>query len=59
MVLEALPITIEGHAHLIECVATDSNVIVSTCLGGFVKVWDAITGDLVADIERKRYVDGV
>ncbi|XP_065216116.1 sterol regulatory element-binding protein cleavage-activating protein [Planococcus citri] len=54
VVLEALPITIEGHAHLIECVSSDNNVIVSTCLGGFVKVWDAFTGELVADIERKR-----
>lgn len=54
MVLEALPITIDGHAHLIECVSSDNNVIVSTCLGGFVKVWDAYTGELVADIERKR-----
>lgn len=54
--MEALPIVIEGHTHLIECVATDGNIIASTCLGGELKIWDALSGELVTKIKRYRFV---
>lgn len=54
VVMEALPIAIDGHTHLIECVVTDGNVIASSCLGGQLKVWDAVSGEMVVHIERKR-----
>lgn len=50
--MEALYVAIEGHTHLIECLATDGNVIASSCLGGHVKIWDAISGEMILHIER-------
>lgn len=52
--MEALPIAIKGHSNLVECIATDGNLIASTCLGGQVKIWDGITGELIVDIERNK-----
>lgn len=52
VVMEALYVAIEGHTHLIECLATDGNVIASSCLGGHVKIWDAISGEMILHIER-------
>lgn len=51
--MEALPIAIEGHTHVIECVCTDGNVIASSCLGGQVKIWDSISGEEIVCIDRR------
>lgn len=55
LVLEALPLVLDGHAQEIECLATDGNTIASTCLAGHIKVWDATTGDMLAHIDRKKF----
>lgn len=52
LLLEAVPVVLEGHQQEIECVATDGFSIVSSCLGGQLKVWDSITGELLAHIDR-------
>lgn len=50
---ESLPKVLKGHVQEIECVATDSQFIVSACLGGQLRVWDSVTGDCVTVVHRK------
>lgn len=57
VLLEAVPIVLEGHSQEVECMATDGTTIVSSCLGGTLKVWDT-TGELLAYIDRKKYFTG-
>lgn len=52
--LEAMPIVLTGHLQEVECLATDGTSIVSSCLGGQLKVWDSITGELQSSIDRSR-----
>lgn len=52
-VLEGIPSQIIGHKHRIECLATDGYHIISCCLKGQIKVWDARTGDNVTIINRE------
>lgn len=59
VLLEAVPIVLTGHAQEIECIATDGASIASCCLGGQVKIWDSVTGEMLANIDRKRLVDCV
>ncbi|XP_054271772.1 sterol regulatory element-binding protein cleavage-activating protein [Macrosteles quadrilineatus] len=54
VVLEAVPLVLAGHAQPIECLATDGHWLVSSCLGGHIKVWDSVTGDLVTTIRRAK-----
>ncbi|KAB0798454.1 hypothetical protein PPYR_09447 [Photinus pyralis] len=55
VLLEAVPIALDGHPQEIECIATDGYSVASTCLGGHIKVWDTITGELIKNIDRKSY----
>lgn len=55
LVLEALPLVLEGHAQEVECIATDGNTIASTCLAGHIKVWDATSGEQLIHIDRKQF----
>ncbi|CAG9814063.1 unnamed protein product [Phaedon cochleariae] len=53
VLLEAVPVMLEGHQQEIECVTADGANIVSACLGGQLKVWDSNTGELISHIDRK------
>nr|XP_018911050.1 PREDICTED: sterol regulatory element-binding protein cleavage-activating protein [Bemisia tabaci]XP_018911059.1 PREDICTED: sterol regulatory element-binding protein cleavage-activating protein [Bemisia tabaci] len=55
VVLEAVPIALVGHSQEIECMATDGSLIVSSCLAGQIRVWDAYTGESVSTIDRRQY----
>lgn len=55
LVLEALPLVLEGHTQEVECIATDSNTIASTCLAGHIRVWDATSGEQLVHIDRKQF----
>ncbi|XP_054005526.1 sterol regulatory element-binding protein cleavage-activating protein [Hylaeus anthracinus] len=55
LVLEALPLVLDGHTQEVECIATDSNTIASTCLAGHIRVWDATSGEQLAHIDRKQF----
>ncbi|XP_058065673.1 sterol regulatory element-binding protein cleavage-activating protein [Anopheles bellator] len=55
--LEGVPIQVNGHAHRIECLVTDGNMIASSCLQGQVKVWDITNGELMAEIDRWNYFE--
>ncbi|XP_057669647.1 sterol regulatory element-binding protein cleavage-activating protein isoform X1 [Diorhabda carinulata] len=53
VLLETMPVSLEGHSQEIECIATDGTNIVSACLGGQIKVFDNNTAELVCEINRK------
>uniref|UniRef100_A0A182J1D0 Sterol regulatory element-binding protein cleavage-activating protein n=1 Tax=Anopheles atroparvus TaxID=41427 RepID=A0A182J1D0_ANOAO len=55
--LEGVPIQVNGHAHRIECLVTDGNMIASSCLQGQVKIWDVTNGELMAEIDRWQYFE--
>ncbi|KFB47933.1 hypothetical protein ZHAS_00015995 [Anopheles sinensis] len=55
--LEGVPIQVNGHAHRIECLVTDGNMIASSCLQGQVKIWDVTNGEQMAEIDRWRYFE--
>nr|XP_023029446.1 sterol regulatory element-binding protein cleavage-activating protein-like [Leptinotarsa decemlineata] len=55
VLLEAVPVILEGHQQAIECLVADSTSIISACLGGQLKVWDNNTGELIANIDRKSF----
>ncbi|KAJ8916296.1 hypothetical protein NQ315_016437 [Exocentrus adspersus] len=53
VLLEAVPVVLDGHQQEIECIATDGTSIVSACLGGQLKIWDNSTGELLTQVDRK------
>lgn len=52
VLLEAVPMVLSGHVQEVECIATDGSSIVSSCLGGQLKIWDSVTGELQSTIDR-------
>ncbi|XP_053624059.1 sterol regulatory element-binding protein cleavage-activating protein [Plodia interpunctella] len=52
LVMEAVPLVVAGHSQEVECLVTDGEMVVSSCLQGNIKVWDSHNGDLVATIDR-------
>lgn len=55
LVLEAVPLVLEGHSQEVECIATDSNTIASTCLAGHIRIWDSTSGEQLAHIDRRQF----
>ncbi|KAL1513489.1 hypothetical protein ABEB36_002893 [Hypothenemus hampei] len=55
VMLEAVPVVLDGHAQEVECIATDGAHLASICLGGLLKIWDNSTGDVVAILDRKAH----
>lgn len=51
-ILETVPIKAKGHIHCVECIAADGNMVASSCLEGQIKIWDATTGNNIANIDR-------
>uniref|UniRef100_T1PFA8 WD domain protein n=1 Tax=Musca domestica TaxID=7370 RepID=T1PFA8_MUSDO len=51
-ILEGVPIQIAGHKHRIECLVSDGANIISCCLKGQIKVWDARSGENITTINR-------
>lgn len=51
--MQAVPLILPGHKHEIECVATDGEKIISSCLQGTIKIWDSQNGDLLNEIDRQ------
>lgn len=58
LVLEAVPLVLEGHTQEVECIATDGNTIASTCLAGHIRVWDSTSGEEMAHIDRRQFFIG-
>jgi WD40 repeat protein len=55
LVLEAVPLVLEGHMQEVECITTDGNTVASSCLMGHIRVWDSLSGEQLAHIDRKRF----
>ncbi|KAJ4442079.1 hypothetical protein ANN_11945 [Periplaneta americana] len=55
VVMEAVPLLLEGHPQEVECLATDGSMVVSSCLGGELRVWDSLSGEALAVIDRQLY----
>ncbi|XP_013118065.2 sterol regulatory element-binding protein cleavage-activating protein [Stomoxys calcitrans] len=51
-ILEGVPTQIAGHKHRIECLVSDGSNIISCCLKGQIKVWDARSGENITTINR-------
>ncbi|EZA50256.1 Sterol regulatory element-binding protein cleavage-activating protein [Ooceraea biroi] len=58
LVLEAVPLVMEGHTQEVECIATDGNTVASTCLAGHIRVWDSTSGEQLAHIDRRQFFSG-
>ncbi|XP_053569674.1 sterol regulatory element-binding protein cleavage-activating protein isoform X2 [Bombina bombina] len=51
---EIVPLVLRGHLMDIECLASDGMLLVSCCLAGQIRVWDAQTGDCLTVIPKQR-----
>ncbi|XP_028673300.1 sterol regulatory element-binding protein cleavage-activating protein [Erpetoichthys calabaricus] len=49
-VSEISPLLLRGHSMDIECLASDGMLLVSCCLAGQIRVWDAQSGDCLTTI---------
>uniref|UniRef100_A0A4W3HUY3 Sterol regulatory element-binding protein cleavage-activating protein n=1 Tax=Callorhinchus milii TaxID=7868 RepID=A0A4W3HUY3_CALMI len=54
-VSETLPLILKGHLMDIECLASDGMLLVSCCLSGQIRVWDAQTGDCLTVIPNSGF----
>jgi WD40 repeat protein len=54
VVLESMPVVLEGHPQQVECLTTDGSVVASTCLSGEVRTWNVFSGECMAVINRRR-----
>ncbi|PZC70637.1 hypothetical protein B5X24_HaOG215388 [Helicoverpa armigera] len=52
LVMEAVPLVVAGHSQEVECLVTDGEKIVSSCLQGNIKVWDSQNGEIITNIDR-------
>ncbi|KAK2173041.1 hypothetical protein NP493_908g00028 [Ridgeia piscesae] len=53
---DAVPLVLAGHTQEVECIACDGPLIISSCLGGQLRVWDSSTGECRTVINRKTLV---
>ncbi|XP_029444056.1 sterol regulatory element-binding protein cleavage-activating protein [Rhinatrema bivittatum] len=51
-VTEIVPLVLRGHLMDIECLASDRMLLVTCCLAGQIRVWDAQTGDCLTVIPK-------
>ncbi|KAH7962533.1 hypothetical protein HPB52_016757 [Rhipicephalus sanguineus] len=56
LVMDTYPIELQGHSQEIEYIITEDNTIVSTDLGGDVRIWDSNTGECINILNRRRRV---
>lgn len=54
LVMDTYPIELQGHSQEIEYIITEDNTIVSTDLGGDVRIWDSNTGECINILNRRR-----
>nr|XP_033787818.1 sterol regulatory element-binding protein cleavage-activating protein isoform X2 [Geotrypetes seraphini] len=52
-VTEIVPLVLRGHLMDIECLANDGMLLVTCCLAGQIRVWDAQTGDCLTIIPKQ------
>nr|XP_050044303.1 sterol regulatory element-binding protein cleavage-activating protein-like isoform X1 [Dermacentor andersoni] len=54
LVMDTYPIELQGHSQEIEYMITEDNTIVSSDLGGDVRIWDSNTGECINILNRRR-----
>lgn len=54
LVMDTYPIELHGHSQEVECIVTADNTIVSSDLGGNIRVWDSNTGECISTLNRRR-----
>lgn len=59
IVAESMPLVLDGHRAPVECISADGEVVASACLAGQLFMWDILTGDRVAQIDRSAYFSSV
>ncbi|XP_013179398.1 PREDICTED: sterol regulatory element-binding protein cleavage-activating protein [Papilio xuthus] len=55
LVMEAVPLVVAGHSQEVECLVTDGDTIVSSCLQSNIKVWDSHNGEIITNIDRNAF----
>ncbi|XP_041365861.1 sterol regulatory element-binding protein cleavage-activating protein-like isoform X2 [Gigantopelta aegis] len=50
---ETVPLVLKGHNQTIDCVVTDGPLVISSCWGGQLRIWDSNTGECITSICRK------
>ncbi|XP_064647832.1 sterol regulatory element-binding protein cleavage-activating protein-like [Lineus longissimus] len=53
IIKETVPLVLAGHQQEVECMEVDGPFVISTCLGGEIRVWDSNSGDCLTAIHRK------
>ncbi|XP_067127513.1 LOW QUALITY PROTEIN: sterol regulatory element-binding protein cleavage-activating protein [Centruroides vittatus] len=51
---ETFPIKLQGHSYEIENFVAEENIVASSCLGGDICIWDALSGECVKIIKRAK-----
>ncbi|KAH7964703.1 hypothetical protein HPB49_000816 [Dermacentor silvarum] len=54
LIMDTYPIELQGHSQEIEYMITEDNTIVSSDLGGDVRIWDSNTGECISILNRRR-----
>ena len=55
IVVESMPLVLDGHRSPVECISADGDVVSSVCLAGQLRFWDVQTGDVIAQLDRSAY----
>ncbi|KAF6198482.1 hypothetical protein GE061_008230 [Apolygus lucorum] len=55
LVLQAVPLVLEGQGQCVEWLASDGSTVSCSYLSGDVNVWDATSGERLSHIDRKAY----
>ncbi|XP_078571709.1 sterol regulatory element-binding protein cleavage-activating protein-like isoform X1 [Branchiostoma floridae x Branchiostoma japonicum] len=50
---DSVPLVLRGHTQDVECMCSDGPTLVSSCLLGDIRVWDANSGDCLTHISRR------
>ncbi|XP_019630539.1 PREDICTED: sterol regulatory element-binding protein cleavage-activating protein-like [Branchiostoma belcheri] len=50
---DSVPLVLRGHTQDVECMCSDGPTLVSSCLLGDIRVWDANSGDCLTRISRR------
>ncbi|XP_055694551.1 sterol regulatory element-binding protein cleavage-activating protein isoform X2 [Lutzomyia longipalpis] len=55
VIQSSTPIAVTGHRHRVECLAMDGIMVASSCLEGYIRIWDVNGGELITEINRLEF----
>lgn len=59
VVLEAVALPLEGKGQIVDAVVTDGNTVSCSYLSGEIDVWDSLSGEPLAHIDRQLYFGNI